>query len=68
LAEKACELTGYKDANSLLWLAAAHAEKGNFDDAVAWQLKAISLTAADEKANMRWVLELYEAGKPYHEE
>jgi len=68
LAEKACELSDHTDANSLCWLAAAHAEKGNFDDAVAWQLKALDLAPADEKAGMHMCLELYEAGKPYHEE
>ncbi len=68
LAEKACELSDYTDANSLCWLAAAHAEKGNFDDAIAWQQKALDLAPADEKANMRMGLELYEAGRPYHEE
>jgi tetratricopeptide (TPR) repeat protein len=67
LAGKACELTDYTDAYNLCWLAAAHAEAGNFDDAVAWQRKALALAAPDEKAGMRWCLELYEAGKPYHE-
>ena len=68
LAKKACELTDYTDASSLYLLAAAHAEKGNFDDAVAWQLKALDLAPADEKDHMRMCLELYEEGKPYHEE
>ena len=68
LAEKACELTDYTDASSLYLLAAAHAEKGNFDDAVAWQLRALDLAPADAKDHMRMCLELYEAGKPYHEE
>jgi tetratricopeptide (TPR) repeat protein len=67
LAGKACELTDYTDANHLCWLAAAHAEAGNFDDAVAWQRKALDLASAGEKANMRMGLKLYEAGKPYHE-
>jgi tetratricopeptide (TPR) repeat protein len=68
LAGKACELTDYTDANHLCWLAAAHAETRNFDDAVAWQLKALDLAVAEERAGMRMCLELYEAGKPYHEE
>jgi cytochrome c-type biogenesis protein CcmH/NrfG len=68
LAEKACELTGDTDSKSLYLLAAAHAEKGNFDNAVAWQLKALDLAPANDKDHMRVCLELYEAGKPYHEE
>jgi len=68
VAEEACELTDYRDADSLCWLAAAHAEKGNFDEAVTWQLKALDLASADENAGMHMCLELYKDGKPYHEE
>jgi tetratricopeptide (TPR) repeat protein len=37
LAEKACELADHVDAKCLCVLAAAYAEKGDFDDAVKWQ-------------------------------
>ena len=67
LAEKACQLTDYADARSLDSLAAAHAEKENFADAVTWQIRALELAAPDEESGMRWRLELYEAGKPCHQ-
>ena len=66
LAEKACELTEFPNAFSPL-LAAAHAEDGNFAEAVSWQRKALDLAPPDEKANMLARMELYEAGKPFHE-
>ena len=68
LADRACELTNYTNANSLSYLAASHAEEGDFDTAIAWQQKALGLAAADQKSQMKWHLERYEAGKPYHEE
>ena len=68
LAEKACELTNFSDACSLDVLAAAHAENRNFSDAVARQREALDLTAPDEKTGRLARMELYEAGKPYHEE
>jgi tetratricopeptide (TPR) repeat protein len=69
LATKACELTKWKDADTLSTLAAAHAECGHFDEAVKWQKKALKIgfdDAEDTKA-AREQLKLYEAGKPYRE-
>ncbi len=68
-ATKACELSAWKDWNRLDTLAAAHAEAGDFKQAIRWQEKAIEL-ATDEKAKseLRAHLELYKAGRPYHEE
>ena len=40
-ANKACDLTGWKNANYLSTLAAAYAEVGNFDEATKWQTKCI---------------------------
>ncbi|HTM54460.1 MAG TPA: tetratricopeptide repeat protein [Pirellulales bacterium] len=72
LAEKACEITDCWNADSAhvlaYVLAAAHAENGNFSDAVSWQRKAVGSAAPNEKADMLAGLRLYEAGKPYHEE
>jgi hypothetical protein len=67
LATKACELSGWKDDNSLLALAAAYAENGDFKEAVRWQEKAIEL-GFDSKARGEWarsLLERYQQGKPY---
>jgi serine/threonine-protein kinase len=68
LAKTACDLTGWKHANCLDTLATAHAEQGDFPEAVKWQSKAIEL--ADDETEQddyrRW-LELYEGKKPYRE-
>jgi tetratricopeptide (TPR) repeat protein len=42
-AKRACELTQYSQSMILDTLATAYAAKGDFDSAVAWQLKAIEL-------------------------
>jgi cytochrome c-type biogenesis protein CcmH/NrfG len=71
LAERACELTHYGKPLFLSTLAAAYAEAGRFPEAVttaemAEQLAASAgLTAV--AAKNRQLLELYRAGKPYHE-
>ena|GEM_PF-1109105 len=46
LAQKLCAWTEYKDANALEVLAAAHAEAGNYREAVRWQQSAIQIYAA----------------------
>ena len=67
-ATRACELQQWTDSSALDTLAAAHAEKGNFDEAQKWQAKAIKLAAgAAESRGMKSRLELYKAGKPYHD-
>ncbi|MGC8639205.1 MAG: tetratricopeptide repeat protein [Isosphaeraceae bacterium] len=42
-ARRACELSGWKDPSVLVSLAAALAESGDFENAVAWQKQAVSL-------------------------
>jgi tetratricopeptide (TPR) repeat protein len=67
LATKACELSRLELAPTLVVLAAAYAECGDFEQAVNWQEKAIELGIKDkDKAQER--LELYRSGKPYREE
>ena len=70
LAERACKLTQYKKTIMMGTLAAAYAEAGRFDDAVATSQTACTLaTAAGEtdllKKNQE-LLGLYRAHQPYH--
>jgi tetratricopeptide (TPR) repeat protein len=71
LAQKACELTGYKEASSTTTLAAAYAEAGRFTDAIATAQKARDLALAagqqDIAAKAAESLKLYESGKPFRE-
>jgi len=65
-ARKACELSGWNDANSLSALAASHAECGDFKKAVRWEKKVIEFQSDDKAAQRR--LKLYEQNKPYRSE
>jgi tetratricopeptide (TPR) repeat protein len=66
LGKKACELTQWKSRISLGILAAACAEAGDFDAAVAWQLKAAALANTDEDREVdESFLQLYREGLPY---
>ncbi|MGO9707150.1 MAG: tetratricopeptide repeat protein [Limisphaerales bacterium] len=71
LAERACELTHYGEPLFIRTLAAAYAEAGRFPEAVTTAEKAEQLATgaglADVAAKIRPLLELYRAGKPYHE-
>lgn len=67
MAIKASTLTDGKDAGALDTLAAAHAEAGEFDQAVTVQKKALDLADKDQKGDYQKRLELYSAKKPYHE-
>jgi Flp pilus assembly protein TadD len=71
LAERACELTHYGEPLFIGTLAAAYAEAGRFPEAVTMAEKAEQLaTSAGLKKiaeKNRQLLELYRAGKPYHE-
>jgi tetratricopeptide (TPR) repeat protein len=69
LATKAVELTYRKNPNPLGTLAAAHAEAGQFEQAVTVQKEAISLLTEQERIDRyKARLELFEANTPYHEE
>jgi tetratricopeptide (TPR) repeat protein len=71
LAEHACELTQYGDASLIDTLAAADAEAGRFDEAVATIQRAIYVAQQNNDKAMveqnEQFLELYRAHKPYHE-
>jgi hypothetical protein len=76
LSERAVELTGRKNPNLMDALAAAHAEVGQFDQAVTVQLEAISVIKGDPQTfdtnekvkKMQDRLELCRRGQPYRDE
>ena len=69
LATRACELSGWTDAEKLSTLAAAYAEAGDFEQALKYQQKAMDLHAGNAEflktAEPR--LELYRDNKPYRD-
>jgi len=64
LATKACQMTQYKNWNSLDTLAAAHAANGDFKSAQQWVATAIEAAPDDEKDGLNEHLELIQAEKP----
>ena len=67
-AEKACDLTHWKNAGYIDTLAAAYAEIGDFEEAVKWQQKAVALTPKGEHtAELAEHLKLYLQKQPYHD-
>ncbi len=70
LAEHACERTRYQEAFLIGTLAAAYAEAGRFDDAVAAAQKAQNVALAHgqkgiAESNAR-LMQLYKSGQPFH--
>ena len=71
LASQACELTAYQNAGYLDTLAAALAEKGEFDTAIKWQEEAVKASGQETpeiQADIKSRIELYKQKKPYREE
>ena len=70
-AERACELTGRRQALFLGTLAAAYAEAGRFDDATRTAQQAMTEASAVGQTAIvdrnRQLLELYRTKKPFHE-
>jgi tetratricopeptide (TPR) repeat protein len=68
-ANKACELTKWKNMACIETLAAAHAEKGEFDEAVKWQKKTLENqefeNAFGERSRRR--LKMYEGKNRYRD-
>jgi tetratricopeptide (TPR) repeat protein len=70
LAQRACELTGNSDANSLDTLAVTYAANGRFADAIATTQTAIKLACSGGQMEllqkMEARLELYRGRQAYH--
>jgi tetratricopeptide (TPR) repeat protein/membrane protease YdiL (CAAX protease family) len=66
-ATKACELTQWKEADYLTTLAAAHAECGQFPEAVRRQEEALRLASAAQKAGCAALLRQFQEGRPYRD-
>jgi hypothetical protein len=70
-ATRACELTDWKDHETISILAAAYSQAGDFDNAVKWQRKAEDLMPEDKRPELQTEhqerLRLYESGSPYCE-
>jgi len=70
-AERACQLTGFKQASMVGTLAAAYAEAGRFADAVTNAETAVKLATAAGNTNFaainQQLLKLYQSGKPWQE-
>ena len=66
-ATQACELTEWKEPQTLMTLAAACSETGDFSSAVKWQQRAVDLVPekSSEKREYRKSLERYRASKPF---
>jgi tetratricopeptide (TPR) repeat protein len=71
LATRACQLTANNDPLSLSALAAAYAETGQFDQAVATAQRALDLATASGQGSiaaiLQKLLELFRARTPYRE-
>jgi tetratricopeptide (TPR) repeat protein len=66
-ARKACELTAWKRADCLDALAAAHAERGEFEEAVKWAEQAMHLAREAEKPPYGARLQAYRQDQPWRE-
>jgi Zn-dependent membrane protease YugP/Tfp pilus assembly protein PilF len=67
-ATRALELSGWKETEWLGVLAAAHAEAGNWAQALEWQSKCLDGSPAEMKLHMQERLALYQAGQPFREQ
>ena len=72
LAERACQLTNYKEPFLIGTLAAAYAEAGRFTNAVAEADKARKMALAQGQKQVadtnEQLLELYKSGRAFHQE
>jgi tetratricopeptide (TPR) repeat protein len=66
-ATQACELSRWADADYLATLAAAHAECGQFAQAVDAQRRALALAGPAEQERFQALLALYQTHRPHRE-
>lgn len=67
LARKACEMSEYQDWSHLDTLAAAHANLGQFEEAIKWAQKALELVPDSNREEVTARIELYKAEQPFRE-
>jgi len=70
-AKKACKMTDYKHGGTVDTLAAAYAEKGEWESAVKWQEEALKLAEKaqpDDLPGMKDRLSLFKEKKPFREQ
>jgi Flp pilus assembly protein TadD len=71
LAERACQINDWKEAFLIGTLAAGYAEAGQFTNAVEMAEKACTVARSNKLEEVvrrnEELIELYRAGKPYHE-
>jgi tetratricopeptide (TPR) repeat protein len=68
-ATRACQITRWKEPYPLDTLAAAYAEIGNFNNAVIYEKRALSMSSilGTERSKMETRLKLYQQHQPYRE-
>ncbi len=66
-ATKACELCDYSQWYCLGTLGAAHAEAGDFEEAVRWTKEGSRLAPATERADCAERIRLYNSGEAYRD-
>jgi len=63
LAKRACELTNYKDAETLDTLAEAYSASGDYDKAIEYELEARAFATDDKKEKFEKRLEIFRGKK-----
>ena len=64
IATTVCEMSDYRDVSDLTLLAAAHAAKEEFEQAVGWQEKVVEIAPEPQKSVAKKILELYQKKEP----
>ncbi|WP_395744566.1 hypothetical protein [Prosthecobacter sp.] len=67
IATQACEFTNWEDAAIIDTLAAAYAEKGDFDAALKWSAKAVELSGDNGRESLRKHHEAFAKKQPLRE-